>query len=453
LNDVNLAQPTYLTSGASKVPYLGDEPRDLKANLTYLGKYGTFTTSDGITIAFITGDESILDYELSEILEKLKIKQIDILITYQWPSIIAHEKELFFGNTNIDKIVRQTQPKYHFAVGTTSGKFFERAPFQWDDSMITTRFISLGQYESGEKWIYAFNINTTQDMSAPSNITPNPFNITTIPGTPEAEQSRKRSQIYESSSVSKRPQRKVVRPEDCFFCLSNPKLEAHMIISIGEYAYLTIAKGPLTKPTKQMNFSGHCLIIPVAHIPCLEPTGSTSIVKTALYNEILRYQVSLVKFFDSLGMATVFFQINKSDSVHFHIQCFPILEDFLLDFSKALEKKAKFNNDKHSHNTKLAFDMFEDTEDERYLELVNSKRDYISFIIFKRSISKQQIFVSEIDSSKGLDLQFGRRVLADILRTPNRAKWDKCQQSKKVEEKETEAFKELFKSYDFALNL
>lgn len=458
LDTVDFSSKAVFTSGSQQVSYLGIEHKDIKTNLTYLGRFGIFTTTEGITIAFVTGYEPELDSHLDEILSKVQGKQIDILITYQWPSVIANEKELFFGNTNVDKIVKCTKPQYHFAVGSSSGKFFERSPFQWDDdSMTVTRFISLGQFESGEKWIYAFNINTTASESTKSSsLTSNPFTSSIPePFTSSKKRQRDDSDLPPSnSSASKRPQRRVVLPENCFFCLSNPKLESHMIISIGEHAYLTIAKGPLTRPTKAMNFSGHCLIIPVQHIASIEPsTEGTSVIKSPLYNEIMRYQVSLVKFFDSMEMATVFFQINKSDSVHFHIQCFPIPADFLLQFQRTLEKKCQYNNQKLHNNTPLTFKTFEDSENEEYLSLINSKKDYISFTLFNGSVSKQQIFLSEIDINKSLDLQFGRRVLADLLQTPKRIKWDKCQQSRKVEEMETESFKKQFKSYDFTLSL
>lgn len=449
LSTVRFEPQILCAPGSQSLKYVGDDHRELEgSNISYLGKYGTLTKADGITIAFVTGDEKVLDDEMEQILQDLRGKKVDVLITYQWPYAIANERELFFGNTNIDRIVRQTQPQYHFAVGSNVGKFFERPPFQWSDSLTNTRFISLGEFESGDKWIYAFNINATQELKPPANLTPNPFE------TEEVTQPKKR--VFEeplADDTSKKIRlRKVVSPENCFFCLSNPKLESHMIISIGEHAYLTIAKGPLTRPTRHMNFSGHCIIIPVAHIPSLDSSyDNKSVVETPLYNEIMRYQVSLVKFFDSFELATVFFQINKADSVHFHIQCFPIPADFLTKFSSVLERKSKYNNEKLIQNTKLMFQKFEDTEDPKYLEFIDSKKDYISFTLFNRSISKQEVYITYIDCSKSLDLQFGRRVLADLLQTPKRIKWDKCKQSRTVEEQETEAFKEKFKSYDFTM--
>jgi hypothetical protein len=47
------------------------------------------------------------------------------------------------------------------------------------------------------------------------------------------------------------------RTAGCWFCLSNPEVEKHLILSIGEESYVALAKGGLN--------SQHCLIIPIAH--------------------------------------------------------------------------------------------------------------------------------------------------------------------------------------------
>ena len=51
------------------------------------------------------------------------------------------------------------------------------------------------------------------------------------------------------------------RGPECWFCLSNPDIEKHLIASIGDDIYLTLAKGGLN--------DFHCLIIPLGHYPSL----------------------------------------------------------------------------------------------------------------------------------------------------------------------------------------
>ncbi len=467
--DLDIDHPIYFTTGASSKE--SSEPHDIKPNFSYLGNYGVRTFPNGIKMGFVTGDEAILNRDGDKIIAKLKDhKDIDFLVTYQWPKTLAQEAKVFLGNSIVDEIVRTTRPKYHLAVGSSAGKFYERAPFQWDDGTIT-RFISLSKFGSKEKWIYAFNYNIKQDgkVALPKNLTSNPFevpeaskeNITPEQVHEEESKKRKSENNTTQSEVQDEPTpkrqtitRKVVSPENCFFCLSNPKLESHMIISIGEHAYLTIAKGPLTRPTEKMKFSGHCLIIPIAHAPKIDYNKDSVPNNAQLLNEIMRYEVSLVKFFASFNLGTILFQINRSTSVHFHTQVFPIPVDFLPDFGKLLEKNAKLNNTKFSKNVKLDFKKYADECDQDYQELLKSNKDFISFTVINKSISDKTIYISTIESlEKSLDLQFGRRTLAYLLQSPKRIKWDKCQQSTQKETAETEAFKEAFKEYDFTMGI
>lgn len=438
---------TYFTNGTELSNKLESNS---KKNLTYLGKHGIFTTTDDIKVGFVNGDEEYLSLESENILKLFNNSQLDILITFQWPKVIADENKLFLSNSNIDKFVEASKPKYHFACGSSAGKFFERNPFQWDDDRVT-RFISIGKYGGTEKWIYAFNLNKDLIESIPKNLTENPYNIAIEL---KKNELKRKLDYDESKTQIKKSKRKIVAPENCFFCLSNPKLQSHMIISIGEHAYLTVAKGPLTKPTDLMKFSGHCLIIPIEHIANLEPNEENkSVIKTSLYNEILRYQSSLIKFFATFNLSTIFFQINKSDSVHFHIQVFPIAQDFLIDFEIFLNKNSELNNKRYKKCTEFKFEKFLDSNDENYLKAINSKKDYVQFQVFDQSIEKHTIYFSYVDPEKPLDLQFGRRVLAYLLQTPKRVKWDHCLQSEDKERIETETFKKNYASFDVSQNL
>lgn len=479
VSDLQIQLPIYFASGHSSI--ISNDKLQSLQNFNYLGDYGVHTLSNGIKLAFVSGEESILNDNFDKIKLKLENKEVDLLITSQWPKAIAQEAKLFLGNSKIDQLLKLTRPKYHFAVGSSSGKFYERAPFQWDDGSIT-RFISLAKYGSKEKWIYAFNYNNARENEVKlqsKNLTPNPFEVLDVPehstdvelcyapleGEQEHAPKKRRTENNSISSKEQNDQeqpvlkrqsltRKVVLPENCFFCLSNPKLESHMIISIGEHAYLTIAKGPLTRPSDRIKFSGHCLIIPISHTPKLDLSQKETPENASLLNELMRYEVSLVKFFASFNLGTIMFQINKSNSIHFHIQVFPIPVDFLSEFSKTLDKNAKLNNAKFSKNVNFDFKTYADECDPEYQKLVTSNKDYVSFTVFNKPVLDKTIYLSEIETlEKPLDLQFGRRVLAYLLQTPKRIKWDKCQQSTQKETAETEAFKEAFKDYDFTMDL
>lgn len=56
-----------------------------------------------------------------------------------------------------------------------------------------------------------------------------------------------------------------------------------------------------------------------------------------------------------------------------------------------------------------------------------------------------------LSASFRFDLQFGRRVMAKLLRLENRANWRDCGQSEAEEAADAEAFKKAFKQFDFSL--
>ena len=43
----------------------------------------------------------------------------------------------------------------------------------------------------------------------------------------------------------------------CWFCLASPEVEKHLVVSVGNHAYLALAKGGLVPQ--------HLLILPIAH--------------------------------------------------------------------------------------------------------------------------------------------------------------------------------------------
>jgi hypothetical protein len=50
------------------------------------------------------------------------------------------------------------------------------------------------------------------------------------------------------------------RGSGCWFCLSNPKVEKHLVISVAEESYLALAKGPINE-VKIVNFLPNTLFV------------------------------------------------------------------------------------------------------------------------------------------------------------------------------------------------
>ncbi|GMF56341.1 unnamed protein product [[Candida] boidinii] len=241
----------------------------------------------------------------------------------KWPIAISNEKKLsLVGDKKIDIVFKLLKPRYCFSCGSKLGRFFERNAFDWNESDSSTsikrncRFISLGVQGSPDKWFYAFNISINnesaenQQQSEATQLEPNPFAETrsvtaseqvpnssthglapsSLPNIPMGTNKKRLNTEIDDKAIIKKP-RAEVTPDKCFFCLSNPKVAIHLIVSIGEFAYVTTTKGPLTVKNKDLNFSGHGLIIPIQHIPTLrslkDSNDGADIEDLPVYKEII----------------------------------------------------------------------------------------------------------------------------------------------------------------------
>lgn len=447
LPTTELKVPTYFSQGihgvSSSISSNEDQFVDVSSNLKYLnGLFKTLTLESGISILFVSGEVENQQNNEDTREEKTKehntiveeLPQVDVLITHNWPKSIANQEMLtLVGDTFIDSIVKKVTPKYHFCVGLESGKFFENAPFKWENGIIT-RFISLGQEGSGLKWFYAFNIDS-EGVAETKTLGHNPFTEKAIKKRPHEQ------------TTLERPAKKsrVVTPDQCFFCLSNPKIETHMIVSIGKHSYMTVAKGPLTRANKHLSFSGHAIIIPIEHLPTL---GKKKI-ETDTYKEMQQYQNTVADAFHKYTpfYKLVTFEINRKNNVHHSIQILPVHEDYIAKFAQSLNEKARYNNENYQHNLTLKFREFTQ-EDPELVEIIDNDTDYVMFKVLGDT---PKIFVATLTDEGMFDFQFPRRVLAHTLNLPKRIYWDKCQQPKIKEAAECEEFKKFYSEFDFTV--
>ncbi|ODV83986.1 hypothetical protein CANARDRAFT_177166 [[Candida] arabinofermentans NRRL YB-2248] len=457
INHRDYNQPTtsiYHVEGLRTINKIQD------SKLKFLGKCGITKFSNGIKIGYVTGDlQNISADELKKIFEG---KLLDILISYQWPTLISSEEKLtLVGNVKLNSLLKFTKPRYWFATGSESGKFFERVPFKWSGEEEleikdrVTRFISLGQQGSKEKWFYAFNLNLDPSLDhlsvnkfgdMPSLTIDTPLSLSMGSIIPQ-QNDKKRLDPFNKPQISTIKREKLdVNPSTCFFCLSNPKVELHMIISIGEFVYVTIAKGPLPYKNKQLGFSGHGLIVPINHYPTLrkyrqdEETNVDKVEDTNLFKERLKYQDAIVKMFtqiDQQDYDVVFWEISRNGGIHNHTQFLPIKSELSDKFEEVLQGQVEFNNNKYKSDLKYVKITDNDANEE--LSQVINNEDYM-------------LITSVSTDNKQIDLQFPRRVLSFLLKLPKRLRWDNCKETILQETNQRDAFQETFKPFDFTLN-
>ncbi|KAJ9547892.1 hypothetical protein OSB04_020435 [Centaurea solstitialis] len=215
------------------------------------------------------------------------------------------------------------------------------------------------------------------------------------------------------------------RSKECWFCLSSPSVESHLITSVGENCYCALAKGPLVPD--------HILILPIEHLP------NTLSSPPECEIELVRFQNSLRAYFKNNRKEVVFFEWVYIRGTHANLQAIPIplsrasaVQDiFNLAAEKLGFKFTVLKSDKSSEGRKLLRDQFDGKCSLFYVELPGGT-----------------ILSHAVEENEKFPVQFGREVLAGLLNMADRADWRNCKLSKEEEIKMVEKFKSGFEEYD-----
>jgi hypothetical protein len=285
---------------------------ELCPNLTYLGSSGVYTTSQGLTIAYLSGvggagggaQQGEHSHYFAKRDVELLISQskqsgfngVDVFLTSDWPRGVNKYTQpppdvdiRTFGAIEFAYLAYHLKPRYHFC--GLHNVYYERPPYknELNGREFTTRFIALANFgnpDKAQKGIYAFNIEPMVAMTKeelgkiPENSTDNPyaefFGKTDKKKTSSEDSDRqfffdqsiidsgkRKRQSQQGTSQGKRSRSgapslpKDLPPGVCWFCLANPKVEKHLIIAIGNHSYLALPKGGLVPE--------HVLILPIGH--------------------------------------------------------------------------------------------------------------------------------------------------------------------------------------------
>ncbi|KAF2743873.1 hypothetical protein M011DRAFT_480404 [Sporormia fimetaria CBS 119925] len=469
---------TYFALGTNAFPApiidaLESKDGEVCEHLFFLGKRTTMKTTEGIRIVALGGqlDPNIIGgaskdkyppyYGESDAKILRGATTADILVTTEWPARIRSRSKVEFHPTTepgaqecLAELCAVLKPRYHFS---TSGDFFyEREPFfhtpseETDGLYPITRFISLAAYGnlSKQKWIYAFSLDPTAShaVSVPSGTTASPLSL------PDKKRPAPQDRlVYESSNRGGRRPNKRRRGErrgplsaaDCFFCLSNENVATHLVTSIGDHSYLTTAKGPLTRPDTypELGFPGHLLIIPLTHQATLG--GMEEEERKATYAEMQKYRASMNAMLASVAShkyGSVTWELSKGSLPHTHWQYLPVPVDLI---RKGLVEAAFKALAENLHWPKF---QKEDVGDG-----YGESSDFFRVKIWdaKDGSEKSTSLVMRFDESIKFHSQFGREVLAKLLRLDERLDWHDCGQTQEEEERDVAGFKKAFEKFDF----
>ncbi|CEG46019.1 zinc finger ccch domain-containing protein 64-like [Plasmopara halstedii] len=225
---------------------------------------------------------------------------------------------------------------------------------------------------------------------------------------------------------------------ECWFCLSTPTLERHLIVSIGQEAYLAMPKGAICED--------HVLIVPIAH------EASTLNLSDKTWREMDRFKEALRRYFASQEKEILVLDRNVATlgATHCHWQVVGIPKD------KTGAARRIFESEGEKYNVKFRELLANSTSDSiegtaGLLESLRQQTDNKPFLYAEVPDGENRCtrLLHHVEGKHYV--QFGRHAVACLLEMPRRANWKFCVISKSEEEKLTQSFKNQWKPFDFTL--
>ncbi len=380
-------------------------------------------------------------------------RAVDVLLTSDWPLGFATNvpKQSAPGSLGdlakvgagpVAGLADAVCPRYHFVGGRQHALHYQRPPYINSRVSHVTRLISIAPVgnEAKQKSMYAVQVQPAASLpraeleAVPADATASPFVAAVERLVPQGGGKNKRPApdgLYQApkranaagkgSSGGPGP----VARGPCWFCLSSPQVEKHLIVSIGDNAYIAAPKGPL--------HPDHMLILPVSH-----HTGSLGQLDPAVQGEIETLKVAVARFYESKGLSAVFYERNLpaapgQEGNHMHIQAVPVPRgDTLTSLRSRLIEAGSAQG--------IAFEGM--TQDQ--LDALDT--GFLAYQI--PDGAEDQHLVHRVPpqdaSGKRHPMIFARAALAQAMGFPEKADWKKVAETK---ERETELIKALRKAF------
>ncbi|ESK94140.1 nucleus protein [Moniliophthora roreri MCA 2997] len=237
----------------------------------------------------------------------------------------------------------------------------------------------------------------------------------------------------ERGGRGKRGPPKEIDPSECWFCLSNPNLAKHLIVSLGSDCYVTLPKGqiiPTQSAADHVNVpgGGHVLIVPIDH----HPTYSTIPldISSSIIEDTEKYKSALRAFYAKHFCVPVFFEVGRISGKggHAHVQAVPIPQKL----------KDKVEGAFISEGRTQGID-FEEDVDTALESCASGKGGY-----FRVDLPDGRKMVHLMKQHVPFGIQFGRQVIVNLLGMPDRMDWKACMLSEDEDRADADAFKKAF---------
>ncbi|PCH37719.1 nuclear protein [Wolfiporia cocos MD-104 SS10] len=238
---------------------------------------------------------------------------------------------------------------------------------------------------------------------------------------------------------------KEIAPDECWFCLSNPNLAKHLIVSIGTECYVTLPKGQIVPTHTAGEYQsapavpggGHVLIVPITHYPTF--TSIPPDLAQPIVQETERYKFALRALYAKNGATGVAFEVGRltAKGGHAHVQMVPIPNTLQGRVEEAFLSEGR-----------LLGIEFEADPDAALATCSGGRGSY-----FRVDLPDGRKMVHLLRDSVPFSIQFGRQVLVSLLKMQDRYDWKACLQSEEDDKEDAQAFKAAFAAFDPSLSV
>jgi len=175
---------------------------------------------------------------------------------------------------------------------------------------------------------------------------------------------------------------------------------------------------------------GHVLIVPIAHVATLNSIPGE--LRGSVIAECNRYQAALRTLYAKYGATAVFFEVGRVSSKggHAHIQAIPVP----IPLENGVE--SAFRDEGRLHG--IEFEV----------EDAGAPSDEGGEGYFRVELPSGRRLVHQMRRGLPFSVQFGRKVLASLLKVEERIDWRNCLQSEAADRTDVQAFKTAFAPFD-----
>mmetsp|Transcript_6173 Transcript_6173/g.14337 ORF Transcript_6173/g.14337 Transcript_6173/m.14337 type:complete len:675 (+) Transcript_6173:55-2079(+) len=228
---------------------------------------------------------------------------------------------------------------------------------------------------------------------------------------------------------------KVEPHSDCWFCLVNPKVEKHMIVTASTEVYVATTRGPITP--------SHVMVLPVKHAPCFPACPAE--LKAAIQS----HMEAIRKMCQAAGQECIIWErwipMGLSAANHMQIQVLPIDQTSAHRAREVLQTTVREVLPKGKLRRIQAFSDVADAIND------NTETPYIYFEIPGDNSAKgrgvERYVYPQVEEASKIPLNFGRQVACNLLGLEDKVDWRACSDDRETEKDLAATFRQQYLTF------